>query len=142
MGARPSPDALWSPGAHDDLAGEEWSEAAARDAIAAICRDAERAFDPERLWPAHPLDGEVTPDELLTVYLGGAGMVWALDRLARAAVHAPAREWAGVAADLAARAGALPPSLLMGRSGVLLVSWVLHPSPETADLLALEIAAN
>jgi len=69
-------------------------------------------------------------------------MVWALDRLARAGVHDPGREWAGVAADLAARAGSLPPSLLLGRSGVMLVSWLLQPSPETADLLALEIAAN
>ena len=140
--ARPSPDALWSPEAHERLAGEAWSEGRARDAIAAICRDAERAFDPERLWPAHPLDGEVTPDELLTVYLGGAGMVWALDRLARAGAHTPERDWAGVAADLAGRAGPLPPSLLMGRAGILLVSWLLQPSPETADLLVLEIAAN
>ena len=81
------------------LAGEAWSESRARDAIAAICRDAEAAFDPERLWPAHPLDGEVTSDELLTLYLGGAGMVWALDRLARSGVHAPARDWVGVAAS-------------------------------------------
>ena len=140
--ARPSPDALWSPEAHERLAGEAWSEGRARDAIAAICRDAERAFDPERLWPAHPLDGEVTPDELLTVYLGGAGMVWALDRLARAGAHTPERDWAGVPAELAGRAGPLPPSLLMGRAGILLVSWLLQPSPETADLLVLEIAAN
>jgi hypothetical protein len=140
--ARPSPDALWSPEAHEGLAGEAWSESRARDAIAAICRDVERAFDPERLWPTHPLDGEVTPDELLTVYLGGAGMVWALHRLAEAGLHAPGRDWAGVAADLAGRAGPLPPSLLMGRAGILLVSWLLQPSPETADLLVLEIAAN
>jgi hypothetical protein len=140
--AHPSPEALWSPEAHAGLAGEAWSRAAACDTIAAICRDAEDTFDPERLWPAHPLDGEVTPDELLTLYLGGAGMVWALDRLARAGVHAPAREWAGVAADVAARAGPLPPSLLLGRAGILLVSWLLRPSAETADLLALEIAAN
>jgi len=140
--ARPSPEALWSPEAHDALQGEAWSADRARDTIAAICRGTEAAFIPERLWPAHPLDGEVTPEESLTVYLGGAGMVWALDRLARAGVHAPERDWAVVAAELAARAGALPPSLLLGRSGILLVSWLLHPAPETADLLTLEIAAN
>lgn len=140
--AHRSAEALWSPEAHDALEGEAWSADRARDAIAAICRGAEAAFDPERLWPAHPLDGAVTPEESLTVYLGGAGMVWALDRLARAGVHAPERDWAAVAAELAARAGALPPSLLLGRSGILLVSWLLHPSSETADLLALEIAAN
>ena len=69
-------------------------------------------------------------------------MVWALDRLARAGLHIPASDWAGIAADVAAKAGPLPPSLLLGRAGILLVSWLLQPSPETADLLALEIAAN
>ena len=141
--ARPSPDALWSPEAHEALAGPAWDDARARDAIARICRDAEAAFDDaERRWPAHPLDGAVAPDELLTVYLGGAGMVWALDRLAQAGVHAPQRDWAGVAADIASRAAPLPPSLLVGRAGILLVAWLLQPSAETADLLALEIAAN
>ena len=138
----PSADALWSPAAHEGLAGEAWSDAAARDAIAAICRDAEAAFDAERLWPVHPLDGDVSDDELLTLYLGGAGMVWALDRLAQAGVHDAGRNWAAVAADLAARAGPLPPSLLLGRAGILLVSWLLLPSAETADLLTLEVAAN
>jgi hypothetical protein len=140
--AHPSAEPLWSPEAHEGLAGGPWSDGEARDAIAANCRDAEAAFNLDLLWPAHPLDGEVTPEESLSVYLGGAGMAWALDRLARADVHTPERDWAAVAADIAARAGALPPSLLLGRTGILLVSWLLQPSPETADLLALEIAAN
>jgi Lanthionine synthetase C-like protein len=141
--AHPSADPLWSPEAHEPLRGAPWSAGRARDSIAAICRDAEDAFEEEQgLWPAHALDGEVSADELLTVYLGGAGMVWALDRLARAGVHATERDWAGVPADLATRAGALPPSLLVGRAGILLVAWLLRPSAETADLLAREIAAN
>ena len=140
--ARPSPEALFTAEAHERLGGEPWSRGRARDAIAAICRGAEEAFHPERLWPAHSPDGEVAQDELLTVYLGGAGMVWALDRLARAGVHSSERDWADIAAGLAARAEALPPSLLLGRAGILLVSWLLQPSAETADLLALEIAAN
>ena len=69
-------------------------------------------------------------------------MVWALDRLAQAGVHAPQRDWAGAATDIASRAAPLPPSLLVGRAGILLVAWLLQPSAETADLLALEIAAN
>ena len=70
-------------------------------------------------------------------------MVWALDRLARAGVHAPARGLGQTSPPtLAAKAGPLPPSLLLGRAGILLVSWLLHQSPETADLLTLEIAAN
>jgi hypothetical protein len=90
----------------------------------------------------HPADGAVDAGELRSVYLGAAGMVWALHHLAGAGVHEPGRDWAAVAARLAAEAGGLPPSLLLGRTGILLVSWLLTPSAETADLLALEIAAN
>jgi len=140
--ARPSPEALWSPEAHERLGGEPWSPGRARDAIAAICRGAEDAFHPERLWPVRPLDGKVSQAELLTVYLGGAGVVWALDRLARAGVHSTERDWAAVAEDIAARAGPPSPSLLLGRTGILLVAWLLRPSPDTADRLAVEIAAN
>ena len=90
----------------------------------------------------HPADGEVDRGELRSVYLGAAGMAWAFERLARAGVHEPRRDWAAVAARLAAEADGLPPSLLVGRTGILLVSWLLTPNGETADLLALEIAAN
>jgi lanthionine synthetase-like protein len=138
----PSPDGLHSPEAHEPLGGEAWSPGRARDAIASICRAAEEAYDPDRLWPVHPADGEVDAGELRSVYLGAAGMVWALDHLAGAGVHEPGRDWAAVAARLAADADGLPPSLLLGRTGILLVSWLLTPSEETADLLALEIAAN
>jgi Lanthionine synthetase C-like protein len=137
-----SADPLWSPQAHEEPAGEPWSAGRARDAIAAICSDAEEAFDPERLWPAHPLDGEVTPDELKSVYLGAAGMAWALDRLARAGVHAPGRDWAAVARALAADCKTLPPSLLVGSSGILLVSWLLDPASATADALGAAVEAN
>jgi hypothetical protein len=139
---RPSPDDLWSPEAHEEPAGAAWDDARARQTVAAICCDAEAAFDAERLWPAHPLDGEVEPGELKTLYLGAAGMVWALDRLARAGVHAPARDWAEVAVALAADTESLPPSLLVGSTGILLVSWLLEPSAETADRLAAAITAN
>jgi hypothetical protein len=141
--AHPSPDALWSPAAHERLAGAAWSPGRARDAVAEICRDAEDAFDPERLWPAHPLDGSVTADELKTVYLGAAGMVWALERLTLAGLHEPGRDWPGVAGGLTAGVETLPPSLLVGRTGILLAAWLLDdPSPATADLLADAVAAN
>jgi lanthionine synthetase-like protein len=133
--------ALWGAEHHDRLAGGRWDPNRARNAIAAICHDAEAAFDPDALWPAHPLDGEVDDDERRSLYLGAAGMAWALDRLARAGVHEPRRAWDEVAGGLAA-APARSPSLLLGAAGVLLVSWLLAPSPDTADRLAEEIAAN
>jgi hypothetical protein len=63
---------------HEPLAGEEWSDDRAADAIRAIVRDAESAFDGER-WPWHPRDGEEWG--FSDVYIGGAGIIWALDEL-------------------------------------------------------------
>jgi hypothetical protein len=42
--------ALFDPERHERLADREQSEPRARDAMAALCHDAERAFDPEQLW--------------------------------------------------------------------------------------------
>jgi hypothetical protein len=69
---------LFRPSEHEPLAGEEWDEGRARVAIAAIVADAELAFDGGR-WPWHPLDGE--DDGSSNLYLGGAGMIWALHEL-------------------------------------------------------------
>jgi len=62
------------------------------------------------VWPAHELDDEVTADEARTLYLGAAGMVWALRRLGSAIeveLRPPEEESA---------------SLLIGETGTLLVT--------------------
>lgn len=69
---------IWRPSEHEPLAAEEWSEARAEEAIAAIVADAKGAFDGE-LWPWHPRDGE--EDARSAIYLGGAGTIWALHEL-------------------------------------------------------------
>ncbi len=69
---------LWRPSEHEPLAAAEWDEARAEEAIAAIVADAEAAFDGER-WPWHPRDGEEWG--FSDVYIGGAGIIWALDEL-------------------------------------------------------------
>jgi hypothetical protein len=136
---------LSDPIRHEPLADRPWDGARARDAIAAICRDAEAAFDPEALWPLHPRDDEPgTPPVLRGVYLGAAGMLHGLARLAEAGVYEPALDLARVAADLRAEpddegAGA---SLLAGSSGILLVAHRLAPSATRADALADAIAAH
>jgi hypothetical protein len=57
-----------------------WDEARVRDQIAAVVADAETALD-GCVWPPHPLDDEVTASEQMALYLGAAGMIWALRRL-------------------------------------------------------------
>jgi lanthionine synthetase-like protein len=69
---------LWRPSEHEPLSGGEWSEARAEEAIAAIVADAEAAFDGAR-WPWHPRDD--VEYGFSDVYVGGAGMIWALDEL-------------------------------------------------------------
>ena len=75
---------LFSPEAHESLANEPWSAERARTAIASIVADAESAFDDG--WPLHPQDKEDDDDpaaRFRTVFIGGAGVVDALHRLAR-----------------------------------------------------------
>jgi hypothetical protein len=143
--------ALYDPARHEPLAGGAWNAARARDEIAALCRDAEAAFDPERLWPLHSGDDEPgTPADgvLRGVYAGAAGMLHALGRLADAGLHVPAIDGAAIAGDLHEAALASPDedgagaSLLVGSSGILLVAHHLAPSAATADALAAAIATN
>ena len=71
---------LWREQEHEPLTDQEWDPELARAAIRAIVADAEAA-ERDGGWPGHPLD-DVPEDELLcSLYLGGAGMVWALARL-------------------------------------------------------------
>jgi hypothetical protein len=74
---------LFSPEAHEPLVDEPWEAERARAAIAAIVADAEDAFDDG--WATHPEDVEEESDvttRFRTVYMGGAGVVDALHRLA------------------------------------------------------------
>lgn len=80
------------------------------DGIASIVADAEAAFDGTQ-WPAHPLDDEVTPQDHVGLYLGNAGMLWALRRLG-SSLEVPVDT--SLLHDL--------PGLLAGESGVLLVT--------------------
>jgi lanthionine synthetase-like protein len=69
---------LWRPSEHEPLAGREWDQARAEEAIRAIVADAEAAFDGTR-WPWHPRDEEEWG--FSDVYIGGAGVIWALAEL-------------------------------------------------------------
>ena len=143
--------ALFDPERHERLTGREWSEPRARDAIAALCRDAERAFDPERLWPLHAADDEPgTPADgiLRGLYLGAAGMLHGLRRIADAGLYSPTLDGPAIVDGLHEAALASPDeegagaSLLVGSSGILLVAHRLAPSAASADALAGVIAAN
>jgi hypothetical protein len=128
---------LFNPAAHELLTERGWDAAAVRDAVAAIAADAESAFDPDGLWAPHLLDDLRESDRLTALYLGAAGVVWALDRLARLGAAERARDWAAVAAALPERYAAHPdeeeqfgwlPSLGFGEAGILVVAHALGPT--------------
>ena len=145
---------LHDPASHEPLTATAWSEERAGQAIAAIAADAEQAFDPDTLWPVHPMDAEGEPlPPTVGVYLGASGVVWALDVLAAAGLATLERDWAGVAAGLVERYRETPdlpeltdgkpvPSILGGESGVLLVAHRLAPAPWHTERLLECVSAN
>jgi hypothetical protein len=138
---------LFDPASHEPLVKTPWSESRARAAIAAIVVDAENAFDGEALWPAHPLDDEVTSAETLTLYLGASGVIWALDELERRGAAELRRTWAPTAVALherylAVSLGDPAPSLFEGESGILLVAHRLAAEAWQEERLLACIRAN
>jgi hypothetical protein len=138
---------LFQPEAHEVLADQAWSTERVRAAIASIVADAESAFDDG--WPMHPLDedDDVSAPRLRTVYLGGAGVVDALYRLARRGFVELRRDYV----PYLERSLEAPPdfpdedterSLWMGETGIRLVLQRLAPSRATLERLSELIAAN
>ena len=87
---------LYEPTRFDALIDEPWVPARVEDAIAAIVADADAAFDPTALWPALEWDAREKPLPLSGLYVGAAGVIWALDELqkrghAESSRGAPAR---------------------------------------------------
>ncbi len=132
---------------HERLAGAEWNEDRARDAIGRIAADANRIFDPDALWPIHPLDRspERPPDSIKYLYHGAAGVIWALDYLNEKTAAPLTRDYLPTVRQLIPRIradldqypelrkymGAEVASYLLGEAGILLLQFKLAPSEET-----------
>jgi lantibiotic modifying enzyme len=140
---------LYDPAHFEPLSDEPWDPARVQDAIAAIAADAAAAFDRGAFWPAHEWDAGDTPLPLGSLYVGAAGVIWALDALHRGG-HAE------TSLDLAAAALRTleliraepdiepgeehyhPASLFFGETGPLVVAFRLSGDATLADdLLAL-----
>jgi len=147
---------LYLPEAFEPLTETAWSEARARDGIREIVADTDGAWrGPKLFWRANDWDGWHGTSPMKNLYVGTAGVVWALDQLRRRG-HA---ETTLDLADLALRnlelfrtrpdymkgmklPKARDSSLLCGEAGILLVAWRLAPSAELADPLLERIRAN
>jgi len=142
---------LFETNRHEPLSAGGWDASLARRAIETIARDAEERFSADRLWPAHPLDHEGNPPDApyTGIFIGAAGVIDALHRLARRGFARPTTRFAHVLSELVERnrreleaGGWGDESYLAGRSGILLTHYRVAPSHEIADRLADSIAAN
>ena len=88
---------LYHPEAFDPLTERPWDEGWVRDEIARIVADASGAYAPQTLWPAEEWDSWQTPTPLKALYVGGAGVVWALGALERRGHAESALDLAGAA---------------------------------------------
>ena len=112
---------LWRESEHEPLLDGMWTAGWAQEALQEIVADAEAAASPGGEWPFHPRD-EIEPGEVWSgLYLGSAGMAWALWKLGSpfdgASAVADALERYRVTPDFAQDPH--PPSLLCGEAGIL-----------------------
>jgi hypothetical protein len=144
---------LVDPDAHEALTDAAWDAERARRAIAAIVTETEAAFDADELWPPHPLDeepGEPPLRRVSSLYLGAAGVIWALAALERGGHARLRRDWGAVAVTLPERYRAAPDfpeegevrSLWMGEAGILLVVHTVSPAAWQEQQLLDAVRAN
>jgi lantibiotic modifying enzyme len=146
---------LYGPELHEPLTGEAWDEDRARDAIRGIVADVDRAFDPDRLWPAEEWDSWQTAPPLKDLYVGAAGVLLALDQLRRRGLAETQIDLVAASRRTLERWREQPdyeqwtdiPSqpesaLFTGGGGPLLAAWRIEPSPELADELLTRVREN
>src|SRR5438093_11347511 len=143
---------LYEPAQFEPLIDEPWVPARVQDAIAAIVSDTDAAFDLDALWPAHEWDGWEEPLPLKNLYVGAAGMIWALDALRRrghaetsldlAAAALRTLELERAQPDSTADEHYRPGALLRGETGPLLVAYRLTSDPALADVLTALVRAT
>ena len=148
---------LYKREAFEPLTHKAWQEDQVRERIRAIAAEAESAYSPDSFWPADEWDAWRTPLPLQNLYVGAAGMLWALDVLRRRGYVDGTLDLAAAAQRLVERWRELPDfidadefplpepresAFLAGGSGVMLVAWRLAPSDEVADDLHQRVLAN
>jgi hypothetical protein len=143
---------LYEPTRFDALTDEPWIPARVEEAIAAIVADADAAFDPTALWPAHEWDAQEKPLPLSGLYVGAAGVIWALDELQSrghaecscdlVAAAARAVELERATPDFAADEHYRPGALISGLTGAALIAFRLTRDPALTDEVHALVRGN
>lgn len=143
---------LYEPQQFEPLIDEPWVPARVEDAIAAIVADADAAFDPTALWPAHEWDALEKPLPLSGLYVGAAGVIWALDELQRRGHAESSHDLAGMVMhaveleratpDFSADGHYRPGALMSGETGALLIAFRLTSDRALTDDLCALVRGN
>jgi hypothetical protein len=135
---------------HEALHAAAWDASRAHEALGDMARDIEQHRHPDGHWPVHPLDdeGDTPRQGFKSLYLGSAGVLWALWHLQReGAVQLGLDPVAGMQqADAGYRAdpdtGVVVPSYYLGEAGILLLLWRMTGSGAVEDRLHAVVQAN
>jgi Lanthionine synthetase C-like protein len=147
---------LYRPEAFESLTGDRWDERRIRAAVDRIVADTDAALrGPKLLWRAAAWDRWQATSPMKNLYVGAAGVVWALDRLRACGYAETTLDLRAIALralelfrdrpDL--QRGMKPPEppesgLLTGETGILLVAWRLARDDRLADDLHARVEAN
>lgn len=146
---------LYRPEAFEPLTETAWDEKRVRGGIRRIVADVDGAIDADALWPADEWDGWQAALPMKNLYVGAAGVIWALDVLRRRGHAETGIDLADAASHTLAAfreepdfmAGEELPSppesgLLTGETGVLLVAWRLAPARDLEHALLERVRQN
>ena len=121
---------LYDPAEHEPLGTAPWDPDRARAGIDAIAGRALAARGPDGGWPRHPEDDYGQQGDC-SLWIGAAGTLWALEQLGRGLGEAGLYERWRASPDVPGSRG-----LMLGETGVALVSWRLSGDRAVADRLA------
>lgn len=142
---------LFDPARHETIdPSPPWNEGRARAAIESIVRRSAGERAPAGHWPVHPLDaeGDTPRSGFKGLYLGSAGVVWALWTLARAGASAQLLDAAAAIDEALAAYLAEPdtgepvPSYYLGEAGLQLLRWRITGATAAGDRLHEVVASN
>jgi hypothetical protein len=148
---------LYRPEAFEPLTDRQWDPSRVRTAVRDIVAEHDRALrGPRLLWQADTWDRWRSTSPLKNLYVGAAGVVWALHELRERGVAETNLDLGELALRTLEAFRAKPDfikgwkelptpresSLLLGESGILLVAWQLTRARELGDQLLARVRAN
>jgi hypothetical protein len=138
------------PSRHVPLRPTGWDPGAAARAIDEIVADALDHFDGDQFWPGHVLDDGIK-DGHSSVYVGAAGVIWALEYLRRVGATKADFDFRPYLPQLLEKTKAematyedyaINGSLLFGDMGTALLIMRLEPTSSIAELIYARASAN